>query len=514
MKTKILSLILSLVMVITMVPKLELNVSADNSTITDEQGIDYKLNDDGTATVLGPKEGVKIGTKFVIPAEINGYRVTIIADDAFNVRRMSDEFCDSYNSYDIDDYTYLKRWGKLIVEFSSLNNIEIIGKRAFNKCFIPAGEIILDHLKEIGDGAFENCSFAEGAERHFEIESGGDSTNYMREFVIIDISKSLTTLGQKVFFNTFGLKEVKLPKDFSNHLNFAFAKCYDLENLDVPAGVTKFNNWEFAYCKNLRLDKLPPNLTEIGDSAFYECKNLRFKKLPDGLRKIGIDAFNGAKMEELTIPYGWTEIPEAMLYGAEINLVNMPITIESIGKNAFAYSELTSINVEADSGIVNIPSGVKYIGEGAFKLCKRIRSVNIPASVSYIEKLAFFGNDNLTAINGMIDSGVVNIPSGVESIGESAFGSCRGIKLLNISNSVSKIERRAFANCINLTAINGLIDSGIANIPSGVESIGESAFENCIGIKLLNISNSVSKIGRRAFANCINLTAINDLIDS
>ena len=39
MKTKILSLILSLVMVITIVPKLELNVSADCSTITDEQGI-------------------------------------------------------------------------------------------------------------------------------------------------------------------------------------------------------------------------------------------------------------------------------------------------------------------------------------------------------------------------------------------------------------------------------------------------------------------------------------------
>ena len=87
MKTKVLPVILSLVMLIAIGPKSKLDVSAVNvkGSMVDEQGVAFTLYDDGTATVLGPIDRPAYGTKFVIPAEINGYRVTEIADKAFDI---------------------------------------------------------------------------------------------------------------------------------------------------------------------------------------------------------------------------------------------------------------------------------------------------------------------------------------------------------------------------------------------------------------------------------------------
>ena len=427
MKTKVLPVILSLVMAITMGLKSKLYVSAVNvkGSMVDEQGVAFTLYDDGTATVLGPIDRPAYGTKFVIPAEINGYRVTEIANSAFD--------------------------GGMIVEISPLNNIEIIGKRAFNRCIIPAGETILDHLKEIGGEAFLECSFSGKKTENDGVKLDGDDTDHLSEFGTIDISKSsLTTLGYKTFSYCRGLREVRLPENLSN-LNCAFKYCFDLENLDIPAGVTKLNEFEFFNCEYLRLDKLPPNLTEIGECAFGDCMCLRFQELPASVNKIGKDAFNGVRMEKLTLPYGLTEIPAGAFMNAHMNLVNIPITIESIGSSAFSNSDITSINCEAGSGIVNLPNGVKSIGKSAFEDCEGIKSINIPSSVSEIGERAFANCINLTAINALIDSGIINLPSGVESIGKSAFGGCEGIELINIPNSVSETKKRAFAGCLDLT---------------------------------------------------------------
>ena len=71
------------------------------------------------------------------------------------------------------------------------------------------------------------------------------------------------------------------------------------------------------------------------------------------------------------------------------------------------------------------------------------------------------------------------IPSGVTSIGEYAFGGCRGLTSLTISDGVTSIGYGAFSVCSGLKSVT---------IPSGVTSIGEYAFGDCSN--LINVTFS------------------------
>ena len=374
MKTKILSLILSLVMVITMVPKLELNVSADDSTITDEQGIKYKLNDDGTATVLGLPEKCPSGSNWnvVIPTEINGCRVTIIADNAFNSSAKS--------GY---------RGKEITVSFQSSNYLEIIGERAFEECRTPAGKIIFNNLKELGRLAFWRCRFAGIGASSLEDDGEYDSDDDAPH-VSIEFSERLTKLGEHAFYGTYGLKEVKLSNEGLTDLNRAFESCFNLKKINLPNTLQKINTREFRECLSLRLTELPAGITEIGVNAFEACRQINIRKIPDNVSVLRYETFKYChNMTHLELSPKLKRINPDVFYGSGIKSLNMP-GVEIISDSAFfGCRNLASINSEKGSGIVNLPNSVNFIGEKAFNGCYAIKSVNIPASVKVIKANAF-----------------------------------------------------------------------------------------------------------------------------
>ena len=512
MKTKVLPVILSLVMAITMGLKSKLDVSAVNveGSMVDEQGVAFTLYDDGTATVLGPIDRPAYGTKFVIPAEINGYRVTEIADKAFDIGRLDSKVY----SYSLDDFDYPNTNNKAMysvtVEFQSPNYIEIIGERAFCGCDIPAGEIILDYLEKLEDGAFYGCNFANGRARDiYEYYDPNAYDDFEFNSVTIDISKSsLTTLGCETFTCCRGLREVRLPENLSN-LNNAFNCCYDLEVFKIPASVTKLNNDEFYWCRRAKLNELPPELTEIGTSAFQCCENLGFKKIPDSVVKIKSMAFANTRFKdgELTLSSGLKNIETRMFEYSELEKLNIPDTVEVLGFCMAANSKIKCINSSID-GEINLPSSVETIKSLAFIDCENIESVNIRNGVRSIYTGAFAGCPNLRTVNDLKNSGIANIPEGVEIIGRregySAFGGlffrCPGIKVVNLPRSLKRIEEEAFLNC-NLEAINAPMGSKVLNLPENLEYIGYRAFEGC-KFEEVNISPSVNEIRGSAFADC------------
>ncbi|MBQ7111852.1 MAG: leucine-rich repeat domain-containing protein, partial [Thermoguttaceae bacterium] len=64
----------------------------------------------------------------------------------------------------------------------------------------------------------------------------------------------------------------------------------------------------------------------------------------------------------------------------------------------------------------------------------------------------------------------VEIPDGVETVGDDAFAFCRSLTSVKIPASVKKIGVRAFNNCDSLTSVE---------IPASVEKIDGQAFEGC-----------------------------------
>ena len=81
---------------------------------------------------------------------------------------------------------------------------------------------------------------------------------------------------------------------------------------------------------------------------------------------------------------------EMRSYTANIREIELPETVVEIGAEAFAAYEFSNLKK------INIPNGVEIIGDKAF--CCEITSINIPKSVTSIGFQAFQGCANLTTI--------------------------------------------------------------------------------------------------------------------
>ena len=242
-------------------------------------------------------------------------------------------------------------------------------------------------------------------------------------------------------------------------------------------------------------------------------------------------------------------------------LKSNPVTLENYDKNEF---EIVGTELKKYTGSkteIVIPQGVTSIGDCAFKDCSLI-CVEIPSSVNFIGKIAF-GCYLLTS---------VTIPDSMTSIGENAFEDCSSLTSITIPDSVTSIGEYAFRYCSALTiycettekpsgwdyywnysncpviwdcknndrdedgyaysVIDGIrygLKDGIAtvvrqprNITSAiipekvtykgeeysVTSIDWGAFNACNSLTSIKIPNSVTSIGYGAFAYCESLTDI------
>ena len=90
--------------------------------------------------------------------------------------------------------------------------------------------------------------------------------------------------------------------------------------------------------------------------------------------------------------------------------LNLPATLETIGKNAFASCRALAVDMV-------IPSGVKIIPQNAFAYAA-ITGITLPESVTAIEKYAFTDCKGLTKIS---------LPDSVETVGEYAFAACENV---------------------------------------------------------------------------------------
>lgn len=202
-------------------------------------------------------------------------------------------------------------------------------------------------------------------------------------------------------------------------------------------------------------------------------------------------------------------------------------------KNLDSYtipSTITTIFEAAFSGIgiktLKLPSGVKQIGESAFKGCDALESVTIPEGVTSIGSFAFCGCEQLTK---------VSISSTVTEIGSNAFwtdpmlsaiqvaennsnySSLDGVLMdkaqsslicypagktdtyYTIPDSVSRIENDAFYRNPYLA---------FPTIPDSVTYIGEYAFSRCDSLSAVTLPKHLDKLKHDAFGNCPRLYSV------
>ncbi len=164
------------------------------------------------------------------------------------------------------------------------------------------------------------------------------------------------------------------------------------------------------------------------------------------------------------------------------NAINIPSSLQTIGKEAFAY-------VTCLKDLV-LPESVVSIGQGAFFGCTNMTSVTIPSSLRKISTQAF-------SFSGLTE---ISIPSSIQKIEALSFQSCTNLKKVTIGNNslvaTMEIEQNVFENCSSLTD---------AIIGSEVDIIGEEAFSRCTSLQSIKIPGAVSIVNTSAFAGCTGL---------
>ena len=394
---------------------------------------------------------------------------------------------------------------------SSINNFYItrISSGAFRGLPHLKKVVVSEGIVAIGSGAFRECE---------ELE----------EVVLPD---SLIKFGDSVFYGCTALTKINLPSDYLERIsNYMFQNCSSLKNLELPNEIEWVGRSAFEGCSALEELIIPDSAQEVSANAFKGCTSLRKLKLPENdsetWKVINNDTFSGCtSLEEITIPVNINIInPQAFWNCTNLKKVNCP-SVVAIGEDAFlGCTNLTAVNwigvgrihsrAFENSGLEEIKAlNVDCeIDEGAFKNCKKLKSVTLPINLKTIEKNTFEGCSALAD---------VKFPSELKRIRAQAFKDCK-----NLSVTLPKgveVDKTAFEGtkmtddnkeyiiignkCLGLQK-KGKGTLSTITIPDGVTEIGERAFAKNTSVKTVIIPEGVTKIGNEAFEDCVNLETV------
>ena len=198
------------------------------------------------------------------------------------------------------------------------------------------------------------------------------------------------------------------------------------------------------------------------------------------------------------------------------------IEVDFEKKKQKAANEYLGDTLDIPEGVTSIKGPLIPIeGRGdsvyGFKLTPRdetglvnpIKHINIPDGVESIGNNAFLSFSNATD---------VRIPESLRGIGVGAFANCRKLDSIDVQN-VEVIGRNAFRGCARLSQVEGTPKNigarafmhcrRLENIDlSNSEFIGISAFEDCRSLKSPELSDNLKTIEDQAFANCKGITSL------
>jgi|GEM_PF-3181604 len=281
----------------------------------------------------------------------------------------------------------------------------------------------------------------------------------------------------------------------------------DITSVVVSDGVTRIGSFAFAHCGALASVTIPNSVTSIGNWAFAYCGSLTDVTLPSGLTSVaGWTFFHCGGLTSVTLPDGLTSI-EAYAFahcGA----------LTSLGTYAFIHGEAAGIPAHiggdetepsgGDHGGVtgaSIPSGVTSIGESAFYNCGSLSSVAIPDSVAFIGGDAFTWCGSLTRFIVGAGNAVYTAWGGVlftKDMTMLLWYPAGRAGAYVIPDGVTAVSNRAFQNA-RLTSVV---------IPEGVTTIEDCTFQLCGALTSVTIPVSVTAIGRYAFFGCDELAEV------
>ncbi len=379
-----------------------------------------------------------------------------------------------------------------------------IADGTFEYCMDLTDITLPDGLLSIGIGAFTSCGISSITIPSAVTYIGEAAFNGCQNLVSINVEED-----NEVYSATNG---VLYDKDKTELICYPSGKSET--SYTIPSGVTRVGAFAFAGNNVLKSATISSGVTSIGDEVFSETYIDNIEVASGNVvysSENGV-LFNKDKTELVCYPIGKTD-----------SSYEIPDGVERIGKNAFMWSDLSSITIPGSVTYIkgNAFSAVFYLETVYFdsievwKACDIRRGNTCLTDGSCLiaadgkeyssEDGVLFNKDKTELVSfpltkkgsssehtdGWSDEYVV--PDGVISIAEKAFFDCDKVTDITVSDGVTSIGAYAFAQCDSLRAIV---------LPDSIVSIGDYAFSGCASLGDLTIAAGVTRLDANMFPSC------------
>jgi hypothetical protein len=334
------------------------------------------------------------------------------------------------------------------------------------------------------------------------------------------IPSKVNDICENAFFNMKGIRQVELPRNLKTIRWAAFAGCSNLTQIALPDSLQRIYGVAFGECNSLTSVYIPKNVRYIDPTAFEHCKNLSSIVVdPENPYYDSRSNCNGIvrkKDDALVVSCPTTVVTEDIkgfewgcFEGREFHSIHIPKHIEDFSAASFLHcKDVESITVDPDNPYYMSPQGSNVVltkdGKTLVMACRNSR---IPEGIEEIDRYAFTCG---------YPGKVVELPYGVRKIGEKAFEDCSDIIDVVLPASVTEIEPYAFRNCRNLQTVqilgplkeiiycvfDGCSKLQSVNIPKECDYVSFDAFKNCISLKDVQIHSLATRISPSAFSGC------------
>lgn len=354
----------------------------------------------------------------------------------------------------IDDYALVHA-----EELELHPSTQFIAKNACMNMESLKGAVIPEGVIGIGSCAFANCE----------------------RLTFVELPSSLSMMSKDAFDGCDNLKTIVVKFDVNEQnrefLNFV-PNVENIEVKDAQSVRAIVDNPEF-YGKNALLLNLndtlygttlrasvvtsntfsvPENVDFIGERAVSSNGFVQNVNIGDNVTIIEREAFNGCK---------------------NLETVHIGSSLDSVGYGTFGNCpSLREFSVDANNDRYHAVDGNLYDNSNSlvrYAVGKSDEVLQIPSGILHMDEGACAGGVNLKQ---------VVLPDGFRDINAFAFMGCKNLEHINIPDSVTYIDYNAFAHCSSLKEIN---------LPANVD-IDDSAFEYCRNLERVTVGDRVIEI--------------------